>query len=105
VAYAEDLPIIRRYWRTVFGVRPTGSAAIVVPDLRGVLAGAVAGAGVTVLPRYLCARELASGALVPLLEPKAPPVNTLFLAARSGTTALPHIAAVHACLLAEAASW
>ncbi|RSS84705.1 LysR family transcriptional regulator, partial [Streptomyces sp. WAC02707] len=32
VSYAEDLPIIRRYWRTVFATRPLGSAIVVVPD-------------------------------------------------------------------------
>ncbi|MFF5207693.1 LysR family transcriptional regulator [Streptosporangium sp. NPDC000396] len=105
ISYAEDLPIIRRYWRLVFGTRPTGSAAVVVPDLRGVLASTAAGAGVTVLPRYLCAGELASGRLVPLLEPEIPPINTLFLATRTGTATLPHIAAVHSRLLKQASLW
>src|SRR5436305_729568 len=47
VAYAEDLPIARRYWRHVFGTRLAGTAAVVVPDLLGVLASVVAGAGIT----------------------------------------------------------
>ncbi len=47
-----------------------------MPDLRGVLAAVAAGAGVTVLPRYLCVRELTTGALVPLLDPEDPPINT-----------------------------
>ncbi|ACY98899.1 LysR family transcriptional regulator [Thermomonospora curvata] len=105
ISYAEDLPIIRRYWRTVFGGRPSGQAAVVVPDLRGVLAAAAAGAGVTVLPRYLCEQQLASGELVALLQPEVPPINTLFLAARTGTADLPHIAAVRDHLLAQARSW
>lgn len=54
ISYAEDLPIARRYWRHVFGVRLTGQAAVTVPDLRGVLAAAVAGAGISVLPA-ICA--------------------------------------------------
>lgn len=105
VAYAEDLPIIRRYWRTVFGTRPAGGAAVVVPDLRAVLAAAVTGSGVTVLPRYLCLRELASGELVALLRPEVPPINTLFLVVRNGTAAQPHIAAVHDRLLERGRSW
>jgi hypothetical protein len=44
----------RRYWRHVFGTRLGGQAAITVPDLRGVLAAVVAGAGITVLPA-ICA--------------------------------------------------
>ncbi|MES4907263.1 MULTISPECIES: LysR family transcriptional regulator [unclassified Streptomyces] len=105
LSYAEDRPIIRRYWRTVFGTRPTGSPAVVVPDLRGVLTATVAGAGITVLPRYLCAEELASGALVPLLEPEIPPINTLYLACRLGTENAPAIAAVRTRLLMRAPSW
>src|SRR5215472_8513479 len=102
VAYAEDLPLIRRYWRSVFGTRPAGSAAVVAPDLRAVLVSTLAGAGITVLPRYLCAAELASGDLVALLDPQVPPINTLYLVTRSGAAALPHIAAVQTHLLIQA---
>lgn len=35
ISYAEDRPIIRRYWRTVFGTRPTSSPAVVVPRSAG----------------------------------------------------------------------
>ena len=104
IAYAEDLPIIRRYWRTVLGVRPPAGPTVVVPDLRGVLACVLAGFGVSVLPRYLCADQLASGELVVLLEPEEPPINTLFLVTRAGANrAAP--AAVRDALLADAARW
>lgn len=56
VAYAEDLPILRRHWRHVFRTRLSARPAVVVPDLRGVLGAVVAGAGVTVLP-VTCARR------------------------------------------------
>ncbi|MGW5717191.1 LysR family transcriptional regulator [Amycolatopsis sp. NPDC003865] len=104
VAYAEDLPIIRRYWRSVLGVRPPSGPAVVVPDLRGVLASVLAGFGVSVLPRYLCAAELASGSLVALLEPEEPPINTLFVVTRTEPgRAGP--AAVRDALLTDAARW
>lgn len=101
VAYAEDLPVIRRYWRTEFDVRPTGTAAVVVPDLRAVAAAAAAGCGITVLPRYLCEEQLADRRLTLLREPEVPPINTLYLAVRSGTADRPHIAAVHGHLMAH----
>ncbi len=82
IAYSEDRPLIRRYWREVFGEEPGMTPAAVVPDLRGVLSLTVAGAGLTVLPRYLCRRELAGGALVSLMEPATPPANTIFLATK-----------------------
>lgn len=105
VSYAEYLPIIRRYWRTLFGQRPVQDIAVVVPDLRAVLAVVEAGAGTTVLPRYLCARELAGGSLVPLFTPRVAPTNTVYLVTRSGATSFPHIAAVRERLLSAARFW
>ncbi|AKJ14890.1 LysR family transcriptional regulator [Streptomyces incarnatus] len=99
VTYAEDLPIARRYWRHVFGRRLSCPAAVTVPDLRGVKAAVVAGAGFTVLPRYLCADELASGALVVLHEPDDPPINTAYLVQRPGVPGNPDVIRVRDHLL------
>ncbi|MET9799163.1 LysR family transcriptional regulator [Streptomyces sp. NPDC006368] len=105
ITYAEDLPIARRYWRHVFGRRLTCRAAVTVPDLRGVLATVAAGAGFTVLPRYLCLDELASGALVPLHVTDDPPINTGYLVQRPGTSDNPHVARVRDHLLGLGRTW
>ncbi|MGX5184657.1 LysR family transcriptional regulator [Streptomyces avermitilis] len=105
VTYAEDLPIVRRYWRHVFGRRLNCQAAVTVPDLRGVRAAVAGGAGFSVLPRYLCADELTSGALVLLADPEDPPINTSFLAQRPGAFGNPHVARVRDHLLEAARSW
>ncbi|MFJ3222218.1 LysR family transcriptional regulator [Streptomyces sp. NPDC086783] len=105
VSYAEDLPIARRYWRHVFGVRLSGQAAVTVPDLRGVRAAVAAGAGISVLPRYLCLEELASGALVALLSPEDPPINTAYLVRRPGAPDNPHVALVRERLLQAGRTW
>ncbi|WP_453087849.1 LysR family transcriptional regulator [Streptomyces olivaceoviridis] len=105
ITYAEDLPIARRYWRHVFGRRLSRTAAVTVPDLRGVLAAVAAGAGFSVLPRYLCQGLLASGALVALLEPEDPPINTGFLVQRPGASDNPDVARVRALLLRAARRW
>ncbi|MGW7007358.1 LysR family transcriptional regulator [Streptomyces sp. NPDC054933] len=91
VSYAEDLPIVRRYWRHVFGKRLNCHAAVTVPDLRAVKSTVAGGAGFSVLPRYLCAGELASGALVLLNDPEDPPINTGYLAQRPGVSANPDV--------------
>jgi DNA-binding transcriptional LysR family regulator len=78
---------------------------VTVPDLRGVLAAVVAGAGFTVLPRYLCLAELASGALVALHEPEDPPINTAFLVQRPGAVENPDVARVRDLLLGEGRAW
>ncbi|GHJ51388.1 LysR family transcriptional regulator [Micromonospora chersina] len=105
VAYGEEAPIVRRYWRTVFETRLTQTPSLVVADLRAVRAAVVAGAGVSVLPTYLCGDELASGALRALLAPPVPPLNTLFLAVRPGVTGRREVQAVRRTLLAAAAGW
>ncbi|MGK8520262.1 LysR family transcriptional regulator [Nocardia asteroides] len=105
VSYAPDLPILRRYWRHVFGIRLTAEAAVVVSDLRAVASTVAAGAGISVLPRYLCAAQLDSGALVALLEPDDPPINTAFLVRRPGRAARPHVELVQQRLLAAARDW
>lgn len=101
----ESLPLVSRYWAAVFDTRPSASGAVIVPDLRAVLACTITGAGLAVLPRYLCAPALESGDLVELLDPVVPPLRTYFLAVRTGTLALPHIARAHESLLHAAAEW
>ncbi|WP_055565771.1 LysR family transcriptional regulator [Streptomyces atriruber] len=101
----ESLPFVSRYWAAVFDARPTASGAVIVPDLRAVLACATAGAGLAVLPRYLCAPALERGDIVALLDPPVPPLRTYFLAVRTGTLAMPHIARAHEWLLRAAVDW
>ncbi|MFC8362872.1 LysR substrate-binding domain-containing protein [Streptomyces griseorubiginosus] len=105
VAYAEDLPIVRRYWRHVFGGRLVRQPEVTMPDLNAVKAAVVGGTGFTVLPRYLCAAELASGSLVLLHDPEDPPINTSFLVQRPGTSGNPHVTVVRDHLLAAARDW
>ena len=105
LAYAEELPIVRRWWRHVLGVPPPKRAVLVVPDLRGLRAAAVAGIGVTVLPRYLVADELRSGALVEIRSTDDPPINTLYLATRAAVRDAPHVAAARSALLTQGRLW
>jgi DNA-binding transcriptional LysR family regulator len=84
LAYAHTLPIIRRYWSEVFRRPLERRAALILPDQRGLVAAAVAGAGVTVLPDYLCRTELGDGRLVLLHEPPSKPGNDILLAWRMG---------------------
>jgi DNA-binding transcriptional LysR family regulator len=101
----ESLPLVSRYWAAVFESRPAVAGTVIVPDLRAVLECAAAGAGLAVLPRYLCERALERGEVVALLDPPVPPLRTYFLAVRTGTLALPHIARAHEWLLRAAADW
>ncbi|MEU1276498.1 LysR family transcriptional regulator [Streptomyces sp. NPDC005799] len=101
----ESLPFVSRYWASVFDSRPASPGTVIVPDLRAVLACAVAGAGLAVLPRYLCTAALKRGDVVALHEPPVPPLRTYFLVVRTGTLAMPHIARAHEWLLQAASDW
>ncbi|CAL9474794.1 HTH-type transcriptional regulator ArgP [Streptomyces sp. enrichment culture] len=101
----DSLPFVSRYWASVFDARPAAPGTVVVPDLRAVLACTAAGAGLAVLPRYLCADALERGEVVALHHPAVPPLRTYFLVVRTGTLAMPHIARAHEGLLRAAAAW
>ncbi|GAA2427754.1 LysR family transcriptional regulator [Streptomyces glaucus] len=101
----ESLPLVSRYWASVFDSCPAAPGTVIVPDLRAVLACAIAGAGLAVLPRYLCATALERGDVVALHEPAVPPLRTYFLVVRTGTLAMPHIARAHEWLRRTAADW
>ncbi|MFG2882923.1 LysR family transcriptional regulator [Streptomyces sp. NPDC048297] len=101
----ESLPFVSRYWASVFDSRPAASGTVIVPDLRAVLACTSAGAGLAVLPRYLCAAALDREEVVTLHEPAVPPLRTYFLVVRTGTLALPHVARAHEWLHRAATSW
>ncbi|MCX5146740.1 MULTISPECIES: LysR family transcriptional regulator [unclassified Streptomyces] len=104
----ETLPLVARYWAAVFETRPgtrPDAATIVAPDLRAVLECVRAGAGLAVLPRYLCRDALDRGQIVALLEPPVPPLRTWFLVVRAGSLALAHLARAHDRLLRAAAHW
>jgi DNA-binding transcriptional LysR family regulator len=78
---------------------------LVAPDLRALRAAALAGAGATVLPRYLCEGDLTAGRLVDLRPTDDPPINTLYLAARAAAGSEPHIAHAWTALRHDAARW
>lgn len=101
----ESLPFVSRYWASVFDSRPAASGTVIVPDLRAVLACTTAGAGLAVLPRYLCAPALERGEVIPLHDPAVPPLRTYLLVVRTGTLAMPHVARAHEWLQRAAADW
>lgn len=105
LAYAQHMPLLRRYWRVVFERRLTTAPRVVAPDLRLLARATAAGAGVTVLPRYLVAAMLARRELLPLAQPPEPPRNTIHLAHRTGALDDAHIALVRDLLRRASATW
>ncbi|NJL79449.1 MAG: GNAT family N-acetyltransferase [Richelia sp. RM2_1_2] len=82
IAYGEELPIIRRFWRVVFGKRLDLVPRIVLPDLRLIHDAIALGYGFSVLPDYLCIDTINSGKLQVLLKPNRAVTNQIWLAYR-----------------------
>jgi DNA-binding transcriptional LysR family regulator len=91
LAYAPDLPIIRRYWQDAFQTRPVITSRLILPDLLAILRAVTLGLGVSVLPDYLCEEPLNEGAIRILWEPDRPSENTLYLAMLRRRSADPSI--------------
>jgi DNA-binding transcriptional LysR family regulator len=85
IAYSEELPIIRRFWRMVFGCRLDIVPTLVLPDLRMIRESIAAGLGFSVLPDYLCTEMVETKALSLLLKPSAPIANQIWLTYRKST--------------------
>src|ERR1700682_974458 len=83
LAYSEEMPQIQEFWESVFDAEPDARPAVIVPNLRALMTMTIAGAGMTVLPRYYCDSELRSGDLTELVEPRTPPSSRLMLASTS----------------------
>ena len=71
VSYGPELPILRRYWRVVFGERLERRAAVVAPDLRAVREAVAAGAG-SACAAYLLRRRRRPRPAVVLHRPASP---------------------------------
>lgn len=106
VSMAEDMPVVRRYWRARYGKEhPEVGPAMTVPSLHAVVTAVRAGAGYSVLPRSLCEEGLASGALVQLEECERPPRLSLLLVQRPGAESNPATTQVAETLREAALTW
>jgi DNA-binding transcriptional LysR family regulator len=82
IAYSEDLPIIRRFWRVVFGSRIDTNPKIIIPNLCLIRDAIELGFGFSVLPDYLCAEWLENRRLTLVLKPEQLVTNQIWLAFR-----------------------
>jgi DNA-binding transcriptional LysR family regulator len=83
IAFAENAPLVRRFWRTAFGLSTAPNPKIVVDDLRAIAAAVTASVSWSVLPTYLTRELVAHGELVTPFRPEVVPTNTLYLAQRT----------------------
>lgn len=82
IAYSEELPIIRRFWRVVFGRRIDTNPKLIIPDLRIIRQAVEHGYGFSVLPDYLCQDWVEAKRLTLILKPTKIVTNHIWLACR-----------------------
>ena len=82
IAYSEELPIIRRFWRVVFGRRLDVVPRLILPDLQMIRQAIISGFGFSVLPDYLCEEMVNAKALTLILKPADAVSNQIWLAYR-----------------------
>lgn len=101
IAYDEDLPLVRQYFRQVFDTTIQMQAAVTVADLRMVRSLVLAAQGYSVLPLYLCTKPLQRGELIQLHTLSEPPTNSLYLVWHRGNLRHPRVAFTRQYLLTE----
>jgi DNA-binding transcriptional LysR family regulator len=82
IAYSEDLPIIRRFWRVIFGRRLDVNPQWVIPDLRSIRSAIGHGLGYSILPDYLCEKWVTDRRLTLILKPSKAVTNSIWLVYR-----------------------
>ncbi len=80
VSYDHKLSIIRRYFKSVYGVNPALTPRLIVPNLHGILECIKSDCGLSVLPDYLCAKAVDEGSIQLLYRPEPTVKNQLYLA-------------------------
>jgi DNA-binding transcriptional LysR family regulator len=96
IAYSEDLPIIRRFWRVVFGKRIDVNPQLIIPDLRGIRQAVAYGLGCSVLPDYLCEHWVQESRFKLILNPINAVTNDIWLVFSKSTIQMPQTALLQA---------
>ncbi len=91
IAYSEELPIIRRFWRIVFGKRIDVNPKLIIPDLRGIRQAVAYGLGCSILPDYLCENWVQENRLKLILNPVNAVTNEIWLAFSKSNIQMPQI--------------
>jgi DNA-binding transcriptional LysR family regulator len=98
IAYSEDLPIIRRFWRVVFGRRLDVNPQFIIPDLRTIREAISQGLGYSILPDYLCMEWVDRHRLILILKPAKAVTNQIWLAYRKSERQSQVVALLLSCL-------
>ena len=79
ISYSAQMPIIRRYWQSVFSKRPDFDPKIIIPDLQAILRCIELGMGVSIVPNYLFSGIQGNPPVYIPWQPKVEVRNNLYI--------------------------
>lgn len=81
-----DMEHLFRFWQLNFGHTPDFRPNYIVPNLNSIVRCLSSGAGLAVIPDFLCAAEIESGSVKLIWKGHTQLKNTLYFASRKNTT-------------------
>lgn len=105
VAFDIEMPLIRRYFAQLLDIRVDAEPLMVLSDQCAIALAVAAGAGISVLPRFVVRDMVSEGKLVILHEPDTPMRQTYYLGMRRGSRGTPAAEWARHLLRSCAATW
>ena len=78
ISYDAKLSIIRKYFKTIYNIKPAIAPTLISPNLHSILKGVEEGIGVSILPDYICKESVFEGKILLLHKHEVPITNTLY---------------------------
>jgi DNA-binding transcriptional LysR family regulator len=86
ISYDNELSIIRRYFKSLYGLRPNIHPKLIIPNLHSILESIKDTGGVSILPQYLCEESIEKEEIVLLYKPLSVIENRLYLSYEEGVS-------------------
>lgn len=79
ISYDDQLPLIREFFKKVFGAELKTQASITIPDLRIIEKMLWGYSGWTIMPEYLCREAILAGKVIHIAVKSRVPENDIYL--------------------------
>ncbi len=78
ISYDAKLSIIRKYFQSIYNIKPAIAPALISPNLHAILKSVEGGIGMSILPDYICERAVAEGRVILVHQPSPAITNHLY---------------------------
>ncbi len=78
ISYDAKLSIIRKYFKSIYNIKPAIAPTLIIPNLHAILKSIEAGIGMSVLPDYICEKAVDEGRVRLVHKPNPAITNNLY---------------------------